>query len=165
MSHTKIAEIKNAWLYQQVDVQFPTKESLVGLELYKQAAEERQCHHYQPSEAQDITFSSDELFLVDFHRLTVMFSLLQAGRWSKPKDQEMIVEFLTQIIYSEPCSLYLGFKEGEAVAAAIVTQVESTALISDVVCKEGCIEASFIDSLVAKLMPDFEQRLELFVEQ
>ncbi|RTZ17406.1 flavodoxin [Vibrio aquaticus] len=165
MSHPKIAELKNAWLYQQVDVQFPTKESLVGLELYKQAAAECQYQLYQPSEAHETAFSPDELFLVDFHRLTVMFALLQANRWSKPQDQEMIVEFLTQIIYSEPCSLYLGFKEGEAVAAAIVTQVDSTALISDVVCKESTNQALFVDSLVAKLMPNVKQELELFIEK
>ena len=152
MSLPQIAEIKNNWLYQQVDVQFPTKESLIGLEVYKKAVENRQYKLIEHSEGDQSAFAQDDIFLVDFHRLTVMFSLLQSSQWQDSSDQEMIVEFLTQIIYSEPCALYIGFKSGEPVAAAIITQHEGAVLVSDVVVKseEEGDTAAFVSALLTK---------------
>ncbi|NOH81498.1 flavodoxin [Vibrio sp. RE86] len=152
MSLPQIAEIKNNWLYQQVDVQFPTKESLIGLEVYKKAVESRQYKRIEHNTGEQASFAQDDIFLVDFHRLTVMFSLLQSTQWHDSSDQDMIVEFLTQIIYSEPCALYLGFKSGEPVAAAIISQHEGSVLVSDVVVKSGdeSETAAFVSAVLTK---------------
>lgn len=163
MTIPKIAEIKNEWLFQQVDVEFPTKESIAGLEVYKASLASRQ---YQPFDA-DVEvadeFKQDDIFLVDFHRLTVMFALVQASQWQEQSDRDLILEFLSQIIYSEPCSLYLGFSAGEPVAAAIVTHAEQSVLISDVVVKSQPLsEPSFIAGLCRKL--DLNASSDVWVE-
>lgn len=66
-----------------------------------------------------------------------MFSLLQSKRWEEQNEQELIVEFLSQIIFSEPCDLYVGFQNGEPSAAAIITKNGKELLVSDVVSLSG----------------------------
>jgi len=168
MTLPKIAETKNQWLYQQVDVEFPTKESIAGLEVYKKAVATRQYQTLTEAPQQDGTFTSDEIYLVDFHRLTVMFALLQSSMWQSESDQQMIVEFLTQIIYSTPCSLYLGFKQGEAVSAAIVTREEQTVLISDIAIKsdfDSVTKQYFVAGLCDKLELKVDESHPLVIEQ
>lgn len=168
MTLPKIAETKNQWLYQQVDVEFPTKESIAGMELYKAAVTQRQYQLMAQVPTQDGTFADEDIYLVDFHRLTVMFSLLQAGMWSSEPEQQLIVEFLTQIIYSEPCSLYLGFKDGEAVAAAIVTVEPESVLVSDVAIKSesaNMMKNAFVAALCSKLNVVIDQNNALYLEE
>lgn len=168
MTLPKIAETKNQWLYQQVDVEFPTKESIAGMELYKAAVTQRQYQLMAQVPTQDGTFADEDIYLVDFHRLTVMFSLLQAGMWSSEPEQQLIVEFLTQIIYSEPCSLYLGFKDGEAVAAAIVTVEPESVLVSDVATKSesaNMMKNAFVAALCSKLNVVIDQNNALYLEE
>ncbi|KGY11663.1 flavodoxin [Vibrio tubiashii] len=165
MTIPQIVKIKNEWLYQQVDVEYPTKESIAGLALYKEK-QASSCYETLQELPQGAgAFSVDDVFLVDFHRLTVMFSLLQARRWEVQADQEMILEFLSQIIYSEPCRLYLGFKSGEAVAAAIVTQSEGSSLISDVVSFNNYSRDDFIYALIKKLNLSLSTDSPLVVER
>ena len=167
MTIPKIAEIKNEWLYQQVDVEYPTKESIAGLALYKEKAASCQYDQLESVPTESSTFGKDDIFLVDFHRLTVMFALLQARRWQSQADKDLILEFLSQIIYSEPCSLYLGFKAGEAVAAAIVTESEDASLISDIVVKGESEELSrqdFVAALCVKLGMANSNARGLFIE-
>ncbi|WP_162064128.1 flavodoxin [Vibrio taketomensis] len=150
----QIATIKNQWLYQQVDVEFPTQESLQGKEIYKrwadgvtyQSIDNTLLQSYLSSEP-----TSLEIYKVDFHRLTVMFSLLQANRWQNESDQQLIIEFLTQIIYSDPCELFLAFEHNEPVAAAIVTDSEQDLLVSDIYVAEKTTERreEFIKALLA----------------
>jgi len=168
MTLPKIAETKNQWLYQQVDVEFPTKESIAGMELYKAAVAQRQYQLMAQVPTQDGTFADEDIYLVDFHRLTVMFSLLQAGMWSSEPEQQLIVEFLTQIIYSEPCSLYLGFKDGEAVAAAIVTVEPESVLVSDVAIQSesaNMMKDAFVAALCSKLNVVIDQDNALYLEE
>ena len=167
MTIPKIAEIKNEWLYQQVDVEYPTKESIAGLALDKEKVTSCQYDQLESVPTESSVFGKDDIFLVDFHRLTVMFALLQARRWQNQADKDLILEFLSQIIYSEPCSLYLGFKAGEAVAAAIVTESEDASLISDIVVKDESEQISkqdFISALCVKLGMNDDSAHSLFVE-
>lgn len=126
-----IVETKNRWLCHHVDVLFPTAESIKGRELYLSL-------NAQQSVA-PLTFSAqhhihlDSIYLVDFHRLTIMFALLQASRCLQEEQQALLVEFFTQIIYSAPCSLFLGFVDTKPVAAALLTEAEHSLLISDIV--------------------------------
>ncbi|NVD07862.1 flavodoxin [Vibrio sp. JPW-9-11-11] len=167
MSIPNIADIKNQWLYQQVEVEFPTQESLAGLALYRSDAAEKEFVELANRPIPDASFDQNDIFLVDFHRLTVMFALLQASRWQQEKHKELIVEFLTQIIYSDPCELYLGFEHGEPVAAAILTLNGQDALISDVVVKPqaDASEQDFIDALVMKESHKLQQVQHLWLEK
>ncbi|KJY83838.1 flavodoxin [Vibrio galatheae] len=166
MTIPKIANIKNEWLYQQVDVEYPTKESIAGLALYKDKI--AHCQYEQLSKVPQPSgvFGDEDLFLVDFHRLTVMFALLQSRQWQHQSDRDLILEFLSQIIYSEPCNLYLGFRAGEAVAAAIVTNNDEEILISDVVVRdEQFSPQDFISDLCLKLAIDDNNSCCVFVER
>ncbi|EGU44699.1 hypothetical protein VII00023_20192 [Vibrio ichthyoenteri ATCC 700023] len=154
IEHFAIAEIKNNWLYAQVDVEFPTKESLVGRALYQASVEHKQ---YQILTAATLdsagdTFAAEDIYLVDFHRLTVMFALLYSKQWASDGDQQMMIEFLTQIIYSEPCELYIGFQNGEPVTTAILTRSNEQVLVSDITTNDTHSESkmSFVKSLLTK---------------
>ncbi|MCG9776542.1 flavodoxin, partial [Vibrio diabolicus] len=99
MNEQQLASIerKNTWLYDLVEVEFPTPESLKGRDVYFKALEQAT---YQVVDKDTLLesnseFSSDDIFLVDFHRLTIMFSVLQSQRWDQQYDKDMIVEYLT----------------------------------------------------------------------
>lgn len=128
-----VVTIKNQWLFDQVNVEFPTEESLQGRNLYQQAVVQRGYRPFIDSSDQPNLSLLEEIYLVDFHRMTIWFALLQASLWSDKNDQSKVIEFFTQIIYSQPCELYLGFQNGEPVAAGIVTSTSHEILISDIV--------------------------------
>lgn len=88
-----------------------------------------------------------------------MFALLQSKRWEQQTDQQMIIEFLTQIIYSEPCQLFLGFKDGEPVAAAIVTLSNAELLVSDLYVDPSVNQNSFVCALIEKVTQSTEMPL------
>lgn len=136
-SAISIVETKNQWLSQHIDVEFPTKESLAGRQLYLAKSQDSQFEKLVGLPEPSTIFSEQDIFKVDFHRLTVMFSLLQSKRWEEQNEQELIVEFLSQIIFSEPCDLYVGFQNGEPSAAAIITKDGKELLVSDVVNLSG----------------------------
>lgn len=152
-------ERKNAWLHDLVEVQFPTPESLKGRDIYFQALAQQE---YQVADkhallAGEAVCGAEDIFLVDFHRLTIMFSILQSQRWDEPSDREMIVEYLTQIILTPDFELYIGFQEGNPVGAAIVSQFESNTLVSDIAVSIALGRNQFITDLVKKL--DDENKL------
>ncbi|MBE3657544.1 hypothetical protein BOO92_12740 [Vibrio navarrensis] len=129
-----LVEIKNQWLHNQVDCEFPTKESLEGLALYQRSLSERTLLPLSCSAGR----SSDELehFLVDFHRLTILFSIMQSKRWTSEAEQALIVEFLTQIILAPEHALYVSFSAGEPVGAAMLTYGDDQLLVSDVIYRD-----------------------------
>lgn len=114
MNEQQLASIerKNAWLHDLVEVEFPTPESLKGRETYFQAinAQEYQIVAKASLLEGEANLQADDIFLVDFHRLTIMFSILQSQRWEEQYDQEMIVEYLTQIILRRILSCTLVLK-------------------------------------------------------
>lgn len=142
---------KNHWLSQQVDVEHPTPESLMGRKLYLEA---QQNVKYCVSEIESLLSNKAELsnqvelsnkagldvIEVDFHRLTILFSVLQASQLSDiPENQSLIIEFLTQIILDDKYQLFLGFDDGEAVSALIckIDQDEQVAVLTDIVISEN----------------------------
>ena len=135
-SSLPIVDSKNKWLWSQVDVEYPTAESLQGRSLYQALIESRQVEELSVSEPQPAV-ALDDIYLVDFHRLTIMFALLQATQFDSEQQQNLLVEFFTQIIYSQPCSLYLGFADGQPAAAAILTEQDNQVLLSDIVVKNS----------------------------
>ncbi|MBR9876204.1 flavodoxin [Vibrio sp. J1-1] len=161
MNEIQLASIerKNAWLHDLVEVEFPTPESLKGRDIYFQMLEQQQYQVVDKNAllAGEVDCKTKELFLVDFHRLTIMFSILQSQRWDKQYDQEMIVEYLTQIILTPDFELYVGFKDGNPVGAAIVSQFEGNTLISDVAVSDLIAKSQFESDLAKRL--DTEEKL------
>ncbi|CAH0529576.1 hypothetical protein [Vibrio hippocampi] len=138
---------KNHWLVDQVEVDFPTKESLAGRELYLSSLSSRHIEEFSPATTDNDT--NIEWHLADFHRLTIMFSILQSKLWASEKDQALIVEFLTQIIFEPDYQIYVGFEQGEAVSAALVSQNDSMLLLSDIVAPLGKTLEQSVASLLA----------------
>ncbi|MGO1298711.1 MAG: hypothetical protein ACTMIA_15610 [Vibrio sp.] len=125
-----IVAVKNQWLYQQVDVEYPTPESLRGRARYQSLIE---MQVIEPCQSSPVSLSGDDLYLVDFHRLTILFAMLQSQRVEGDVPQAELLEFFAQIILSKPCELYVGFCDGQPCAAAIVTEYHQEWLISDCV--------------------------------
>ncbi|MFB9136884.1 flavodoxin [Vibrio olivae] len=149
-SHPLMAA-KQQWLFQQVEVEFPTKESLEGRALYLE--KEADVTMWETSSLAS-TFASDDIFLVDFHRLTILFAQLQSMRWSDAEHQALIIEFLTQIIYSPPCELYLACQQGRPLAGAIVTRLDNEVLISDLAFaqpKTEQVKQDWVQGLIHRL--------------
>lgn len=148
-----VVNVKNQWLFDQVEVEFPTPESLRGRAVYQSLCECNTVSSFIPADKTS-NIDPQEIYLVDFHRLTVMFSLLQATRADNEQDQNDLVEFFTQIIFSQPCRLYVGFYQATPVAAAIVTESDDQLLVSDIVIKSPDVhgsKAEFATSVINKL--------------
>lgn len=126
---------KNNWLAEQVNVAFPTPQSIEGRDLYLQAEKDKA---YTLTQQHQLLTSAwiDEVVLVDFHRLTIIFSVLQATQWaSEPEKEKLVIEFLTQIILSDEYQLYVGFV-GAVPAAALIGKLDienQMIVLSDVV--------------------------------
>ncbi|SJL84633.1 hypothetical protein [Vibrio palustris] len=125
-----IVAIKNQWLHQQVEVEHPTPESLRGREIYQSLSAAQTVHAFVPD---SVVLSENELYLVDFHRLTILFAMMQAKRIRDKSAQAELLEFFAQIILSKPCELYVGFSDGQPCAAAMLTEHDQEWLISDCV--------------------------------
>lgn len=124
------AHKKNQWLLSQLDIAYPAKESLLGREVYKSKLSQRT---YQILPQEQIPSQIDELHKVDFHKLTVLFSLNQASAYQDEIERAHILEFLSQIMLSDEHELYVGTKSGNVVASAIITATNDSLLISDIV--------------------------------
>lgn len=131
---TELAEKKNQWLYSQVDVAYPTAESIKGKNLYKERCES--CLYTPLQQAATDKPLEAEIHKVDFHRLTVMFAQLQAAQFQsgnqEGEESAWILEFFAQIIFSELHDIYLGFAEQRLIFGAIVTKEDNLVLVSDI---------------------------------
>ena len=159
----EIIKIKNQWFSQHVDVDFPTKESLLGRALFLSDANKRTSYQLKVLPQTNLEYAEDGIFKVDFHRLTVMFSLLQSQRWGSSTDQALVVEFLSQIIFSPPCDLYVGFLQGEPAAAAVVTKYGNSLLVSDIVTTSSNHE-SFLSTLLNHSSLAIEKYSDIYIE-
>ncbi|CAH8218675.1 hypothetical protein [Vibrio aestuarianus] len=163
-----VAAIKNQWLFSQVDVEFPTQESLQGRSLYQEALVERSYRLLEASEKALDESLLDDVYLVDFHRQTIWFAVLQASLWANEEDKANIIEFFTQIIYAQPCELYLGFHQGEPVAAGLVTHSDDEILVSDLVMLDKHAfgnSVNFAALLLKKWSTDHELSNNVYIEQ
>lgn len=148
-----LIEKKNLWLLSHVEVAFPTAESLKGKQLYLEQQQKATYTEYGVETDKITSAHIDDIYLVDFHRLTVMFAQLQAQLWSEPEEQAWVLEFFAQITLSEQHPIYLGFSNGKPVISALVTEMDGELLISDVVSTSD----------IADIKPLFaRQLLEIF---
>ncbi|WP_434567787.1 hypothetical protein QFW85_19335 [Vibrio chagasii] len=143
----EIALKKNQWLFSQLDIAYPAKESLLGLDIYKNQLSQKT---YQLLPQDQTPSQIDELHKVDFHKLTVLFSLNQASAYQDEAERANILEFLSQIMLSDEHELYVGTKNGDVVASAIVTASDDELLISDIVNQDDQNIVAF-----AKQLHDF----------
>jgi hypothetical protein len=126
----EVVTVKNQWLCSHVDIEYPTPLSVKGREIYM--ASLLPCTYQICDMSAGSTFLQNDIFCADFHRMTVMFAVLQSQSYKTINEQEAVLEFLAQIIYSKPCDLYLGFHNGEPVASAIITHHNDALLCSDI---------------------------------
>ncbi|WP_295891263.1 flavodoxin [uncultured Vibrio sp.] len=170
-----ISTIKNQWLFQHVDVKFPTQESLEGKALYEQKISGAEYRKWsRTSSKPDSVFAPEDVYLVDFHRLTVMFSILQSLKWSDEKERADVLEFFTQIILSDPCDLYVAFINGEAVASAIVTHSDEAILVSDIAChlehisqlnlSEETVRNALVFGLIERAVQRNDSEIDVYIE-
>lgn len=121
--------IKNKWLASQVEVDFPTAESIKGRELYQKA--EQSCIYKQLTTCSESSVEGLEIHKADFHRLTVIFAQLQSTQF-QGDESAWVLEFFAQIILSNEHALYLGFIDQKPVFAAIVSCEGTQVLVSDI---------------------------------
>ncbi|GLO63745.1 hypothetical protein MACH09_42530 [Vibrio sp. MACH09] len=145
-----VTEKKNQWLLSHVDVAYPTPESLAGKALYLKS--QINVEYSQRTVQTKLTESKfiDDIYLVDFHRLTVMFAQLQASQWPNAEEQAVVLEFFAQISLSPDQPMYIGFKKGTPVICALLTAHNGDLLISDIAtnCDDEEIKAQFADQLI-----------------
>lgn len=123
---------RNQWLSSHVEVDYPTPESIKGKALYFD--KQRLMTYERRAVKTKIKPSGliDDIYLVDFHRLTVMFAQLQSTQWENVADQAFVLEFFAQISLADEHPIYLGFKKGMPVISALVTEHNGELLISDI---------------------------------
>lgn len=157
----EIAQKKNAWLLSQLDVAYPAKESLLGRDVYKANLDKKT---YQPLSVEQAHAIIEEIHKVDFHKLTVLFSLNQASAYESEYDKTHILEFLSQIILSDEHQLYIGTVGSDVVASAIVTKTEDELLVSDVVNQTDQDILGFAQQLVSLLESSMASHAKIWVE-
>ena len=157
----EIALKKNAWLASQVDVAYPAKESLLGRDVYQSRLANKS---YQLLPSDQTPVDIEEIHKVDFHKLTVLFSLNQASVYESEFDKTHILEFLSQIILSDEHQLYIGTVGSDVVASAIVTSVEGEVLVSDIVNQAGQNTIGFAQQLVSLLGTSIVSNTKVWVE-
>lgn len=146
---TEILQTKIDWMLSHVEVDFPTRESLLGRAVYQDLMESSSVKAFHPS---DGPAPNLEWMKVDFHKMTVMFAHFFAHNAKVPEDsQTVLLEFMAQIILDDNPSLWLAFKQGEIVTTAITTESETELLISDFLSEFTPVGS--IDELVNLLNP------------
>ncbi|WED24462.1 flavodoxin [Vibrio sp. JC009] len=127
----ELVEKKNRWLASQVDVKYPTAESLRGRDLYRER-EKAATYGQIQAETADVQSGEYEIYEVDFHRLTVMFAQFVSEGWNDASDKACVLEFLAQIILSDEHKIYLGFQKQVLLFAAIMSADKTRTLFSDI---------------------------------
>ncbi|CEO40922.1 hypothetical protein C0Z01_18155 [Photobacterium kishitanii] len=133
----KLITLKNAWMASHVtDAEFPTPLSEKGLHLYQLA------HSELSAEIIDSITSPNESSLtfypVDCHPLTIRYALVYSSYWQQEKQQQAIVEYLTQIMFEADANaqLYVGFYNSKPAATGMIyTDInddEKVSLVSDI---------------------------------
>lgn len=135
MTSEKFNQNKQAWLAEQVNVEFPTPESIKGRDIYLSQ------NKTIPSEHSFVHASIPEgMFVlpVTEHRLTIRWAMMVAHQWKKEYDE--VLEFLTQIELSEQYQLFVVLNGMMPVAACLSQVIDDTLFVSDVVIMDEHLE-------------------------
>ncbi|AZL86708.1 MULTISPECIES: hypothetical protein [Aliivibrio] len=135
---------KMDWLSSQVDVEFPTPESIKGRDVY-----------LSQSLTEQLTFTPDAGLISDTvtvlqvteHRLTIRWAMTVASQWENTYDD--VLEFLTQVDVSDEYQLFVALDGMKPVAACISQIIDGTMYVSDVVVNGDSInENGFISAVM-----------------
>lgn len=149
---TEILQKKINWMLSHVEVDYPTRESILGKAVYLDLMDSASVMPYSKGDAN----SSIEWIKVDFHKMTVMFAHFFANNAAVTEEsQTVLLEFMAQITLDDNPSLYLAFDKGETVTTAIVTESDNELLISDF--HKLYTPDSAIDALVSQINPEKKQ--------
>ncbi|KJG10853.1 hypothetical protein C0W96_02850 [Photobacterium kishitanii] len=133
----KLITLKNAWMASHVtDAEFPTPLSEKGLYLYQLAHSELSAKIIDSITSP--TESSLTFYPVDCHPLTIRYALVYSSYWQQEKEQQAIVEYLTQIMFEVDANaqLYVGFYNSKPAATGMIyTDInddKKVSLVSDI---------------------------------
>ncbi|GEM79410.1 hypothetical protein [Vibrio superstes] len=163
---------KTQWLLSQIDVAYPTRESVLGKACYLDLVEKFNEITSLASSADDLNqaMSTTEWLRADFHKLTVLFARFMASHSDIPEaSREFLQEFLAQIILDDQgaYSLCLGFEGSEVVGACIVSNGSDTILVSDLLLKSDLaqdVEVAAILNLFDSEINQGEQSCSVFLQ-
>ncbi len=153
---------KLAWLSSQVNVDFPTPESIKGRDIYlKQPAKEAEQHPVISATLPDPI----SVLLVTEHRLTIRWAIVVASQWHNKQEHDEVLEFLTQIDLSDDYQLFVALDGITPVAACLVRVLDDTAYISDVAITCDAIdEAIFLSSVMAQISTQFATTFDYYIK-
>ncbi|PMG83237.1 hypothetical protein BCU83_05110 [Vibrio breoganii] len=163
---------KTQWLLSQIDVAYPTRESVLGKACYLDLIEKFSEINSLVSPAKDLNqaVSTTQWLRADFHKLTVLFARFMASHSDIPEaSREFLQEFLAQIILDDQGahSLCLGFEGSEVVGACIVSNTSEIVLVSDLILKNDLaqdVEVAAILNLFDTEMNQGEQSCPIFLQ-
>lgn len=142
----KFYQQKVAWLASQVNVDFPTPESVKGRDIYvNQVAINPEEYKSTPSDLSD-TIS---VLQVTEHRLTIRWAMTVASQWKDETEYSHVLEFLTQIDLCDEYQLFVALDGMKPVAACLSQISENVMYVSDVVLTSNDINInSFLSSVL-----------------
>lgn len=163
---------KTQWLLSQIDVDYPTRESVLGKACYLDLVEKFSeiTSLVIPSTGLAPVASNTEWLRADFHKLTVLFARFMASHSAVPDaSREYLQEFLAQIILDDQGahSLCLGFNGSEVVGACIVSNDSKALLVSDLLLKSDLtqdVEIAAILNLFDMEISQTEQNCQVFAQ-
>ncbi|MCP3699347.1 MAG: hypothetical protein GY920_12440 [Aliivibrio sp.] len=160
MNYETFLQQKQAWLSNQVNVDFPTPESVKGRDVYLK----------QPAKvAEEYQFSSETLpetisvLLVTEHRLTIRWAITVARQWDA--EYEDVLEFLTQIDLCDDYQLSVALDGMKPVAACLSQVIDGIMYVSDIVLTSDAInEDAFLNTVMVQQSIQFKNRFEYCIK-
>ena len=127
MNSDTFYEKKQAWLANQVNVEFPTPESVKGRDVYlNQETLHSEAYTYLSSELAD----NISILPVTEHRLTIRWAMMVASQWDTEYDD--VLEFLTQIDLCDDYQLFVALDGMKPIAACLSQVADNIMYVSDV---------------------------------
>lgn len=142
---------KLAWLVNQVNVDFPTPESVKGRDIYlKQPVKDAVEHLFSEVTLPDTV----SVLPVTEHRLTIRWAMTVASQWTDEYDD--MLEFLTQIDLCDDYQLFVALDGMKPIAACLSHVAGDTMYVSDIVLTSDVIdESGFLSAVMAQQSINF----------
>ncbi|WP_105056052.1 hypothetical protein [Aliivibrio sifiae] len=119
---------KLTWLANQVNVDFPTPESVKGRDVYlnQETLDSEEYTYLSPVFPENMS-----ILLVTEHRLTIRWAMTVASQWDTEYDD--VLEFLTQVDLCDDYQLFIALDGMKPVAACVSQASDDVMYVSDVV--------------------------------
>ncbi|MDD9200022.1 hypothetical protein [Aliivibrio sp. S2MY1] len=151
---------KLAWLVDQVNVDFPTPESVKGRDVYlKQPAKDAVEHSFSEVTLPETVF----ILPVTEHRLTIRWAMTVASQWTAEYDD--MLEFLTQIDLCDDYQLFVALDGMTPIAACLSQVVEDIMYVSDIALTSDIIdENGFLSAVMAQQSIKFKNTFKACIK-